>query len=104
MPDILTSVPDWIKFVLILAVFFACYMGYMVLRYNRVKKQVLELQESLRPGDAVLTQSGLYGVLVSVGKSTAQLRLADGFVIVIDRFSIKQPACDEARRALEHAA
>lgn len=102
MQDMLLFLPDWIKFVLILIFFFICYTGYMMFRYHRVKKQVLSMQESLKPGDAVLTQSGLYGILVSIGKTTAQLKLAEGFVIVIDRFSIKQPGGSEARTALRH--
>lgn len=49
------------------------------------------MQEVLKPGDIVLTQSGLYGVLTSLENTTAHLRLTNGFEIVIDRFPSKNP-------------
>ncbi len=93
-----SALPDWIKFVLILAVFFVIYLIYMVLNYNRVKKQVLAMQNSLKIGDTVMTQSGLYGMLVSLDKSTARLKIADNLVILIDRFSIKNVVKGGKRR------
>ena len=83
------ALPDWIKFTLILVVFFAVYLTYTVIHYNRVKKQILEMQNALKVGDMIMTQSGLYGTLTSMGKTTAKLKLAPGLEIVIDRFSIK---------------
>ena len=49
----------------------------------------------------MLTQSELYGVLTSLENTTAHLRLTNGFEIVIDRFSIKEPAAPEAARAAQ---
>lgn len=85
----LNNLPDWLKFVLILVIFFVIYIVYMYVRYSTVKKKVLAFQDSLKPGDEVMTQSGLYGVLQSIGKNTAELKIADNLIIVIDRFSIK---------------
>ena len=68
---------------------------------DKNKKKVLAMQEALKPGDIVLTQSGLYGVLTSLENTTAHLRLTNGFEIVIDRFSIKEPAAPEAARAAQ---
>ncbi len=85
----LMALPDWIKFTLILVVFFVVYLIYTVFHYNRVKKQILQMQNALKPGDVIMTQSGLYGTLTSIGKTTAKLKLAPGLEIVIDRFSIK---------------
>ena len=93
-----SALPDWIKFVLILAVFFVIYLIYMVINYNRVKKQVLAMQNSLKAGDTVMTQSGLYGTLVSLDKSTAKLKIADNLVILIDRFSIKNIVKDREEK------
>ena len=93
-----SALPDWIKFVLILAVFFVIYLIYMVINYNRVKKQVLAMQNSLKAGDMVMTQSGLYGTLVSLDKSTAKLKIADNLVILIDRFSIKNVVKDREEK------
>ena len=93
-----SALPDWIKFVLILAVFFVIYLIYMIINYNRVKKQVLAMQNSLKAGDMVMTQSGLYGTLVSLDKSTAKLKIADNLVILIDRFSIKNIVKDSEEK------
>ena len=93
-----SALPDWIKFVLILAVFFLIYLIYMIINYNRVKKQVLAMQNSLKAGDMVMTQSGLYGTLVSLDKSTAKLKIADNLVILIDRFSIKNIVKDREEK------
>lgn len=93
-----SALPDWIKFVLILAVFFVIYLIYMVINYNRVKKQVLAMQNSLKAGDMVMTQSGLYGTLVSLDKSTAKLKIADNLVILIDLFSIKNIVKDREEK------
>ena len=93
-----SALPDWIKFVLILAEFFVIYLIYMVINYNRVKKQVLAMQNSLKAGDMVMTQSGLYGTLVSLDKSTAKLKIADNLVILIDRFSIKNIVKDREEK------
>ena len=73
-------------------------MIYMVINYNRVKKQVLAMQNSLKAGDMVMTQSGLYGTLVSLDKSTAKLKIADNLVILIDRFSIKNIVKDREEK------
>lgn len=88
------GMPDWTKFILILVFFFLIYLLYMMYRYNRVKKQVLEMQNSLQPGDLVMTQSGLYGTLKSIHKTTAELAVAENLVILIDRFSIKNKVKD----------
>ena len=82
--------PDWLKFVLILVVFFVVYIIYTIFRYNRVKKMVLEFQNSLATGDLVVTQAGLYGTICSIDQGTVKLKIADNTVIVIDRFTIKK--------------
>ena len=77
------------------------YLLWMTARYHAVKKKILTMQEALNPGDVVLTQSGLYGVLTSLGRTTAHLRLTNGYEIVIDRFSIKEPATAEAAQEVQ---
>lgn len=90
MLDWLAALPDWIKFTLVLVVFYGCNSVLQMLNFNRVKKQVMTLQNSLKIGDTVLTQSGLYGTLTSINKAVAMLKIADNMEIVIDRFSIKE--------------
>lgn len=83
------ALQDWIKFTLILVVFMVVYLIYTAFHYNRVKKQILEMQNMLNVGDMIMTQSGLYGTLTFIGKNTAKLKIAPNLEIVIDRFSIK---------------
>ena len=101
MEALWNSFPLWGRFTLILVVFAGGYLLWMTARYHAVQKKILTLQEALNPGDVVLTQSGLYGVLTSLGRTTAHLRLTNGYEIVIDRFSIKEPATAEAAQEVQ---
>lgn len=101
MEALWNSFPLWGRFTLILVVFAGGYLLWMTVRYHAVKKKILTMQEALNPGDVVLTQSGLYGVLTSLGRTTAHLRLTNGYEIVIDRFSIKEPATAEAAQEVQ---
>ena len=101
MEALWNSFPLWGRFTLILVVFAGGYLLWMTARYQAVKKKILTMQEALNPGDVVLTQSGLYGVLTSLGRTTAHLRLTNGYEIVIDRFSIKEPATAEAAQEVQ---
>lgn len=97
--EFLAGLPDWLKFVLILAVIAIAYVIYNTIHYNQVKKRIMEMQNSLKPGDLVTTQSGLYGTIQELGKGVARLKLAEGIVIAIDRFSIKEKLDPEAIKA-----
>lgn len=101
MEALWNSFPLWGRFTLILVVFAGGYLLWRTARYHAVKKKILTMQEALNPGDVVLTQSGLYGVLTSLGRTTAHLRLTNGYEIVIDRFSIKEPATAEAAQEVQ---
>ena len=101
MEALWNSFPLWGRFTLILVVLAGGYLLWMTSRYHAVKKKILTMQEALNPGDVVLTQSGLYGVLTSLGRTTAHLRLTNGYEIVIDRFSIKEPVTAEAAQEVQ---
>lgn len=90
MLEWLNSMPDWIKFALVLVVFYVGNYVLQMMNFNRVKKQVIHLQETLKIGDTVLTQSGLYGTITSMSKTVAMLQISPNMEIVIDRFSIKE--------------
>ena len=96
------AIPDWVKFALVLVVLYGINYVGQLFSYNRVKKQVMNLQNSLKVGDTVLTQSGLYGTLTSISKTVAMLKIADNMEIAIDRFSIKEvvekPVLEERKK------
>lgn len=95
------GLPLWMRLLCIAAVFLIVYAGWMAAKYSSVKKRVVAMQNSLKAGDVVLTHSGLYGVLLSVEKTTAHLQLTNGFEVIIDRFSIKEPAAEPTSRAVK---
>lgn len=101
------SLPFWGRFILILAVLAIGYAFWMTARYNAVKKKVLAMQEVLKPGDIVLTQSGLYGVLTSLENTTAHLRLTNVLRSSLTVFPSKNPLPPrqpERRRPFSNAA
>jgi len=55
---------------------------------NQSKKQK-ELESALKPGDKVVTQSGLIGKLIDVGDRTAKLEIAPGVNVQILKASIQ---------------
>jgi preprotein translocase subunit YajC len=53
-------------------------MYFVIIRPQRVRqKQLVSLIEKIKPGDKVLTASGIVGVIISVKEKTVSLRSAD---------------------------
>jgi len=67
---------------------------------NQSKKQK-ELEAALKPGDRVVTQSGLIGKLLEIGDRTAKLEIAPGVNVQILKASIQgvdgEPKAAEAK-------
>lgn len=86
----ISAIPDWLKFILILIIFFIIYVIFMVINYNKIKNEVLDLQNSLQVKDYVVTQAGIYGEIQVIEKGTVNLKIAENTIIKIDRFTIKR--------------
>jgi preprotein translocase subunit YajC len=56
---------------------------------------VRRLQAEIKEGDEVLTTSGIYGTIVRLGESDADLEIAPGTVIHVARGAIGQRVGDE---------
>lgn len=54
------------------------------------QKQQRELMSALKPGDRVMTVSGIFGTIVSLDADTAMLRIAEGVEIEVARGAISQ--------------
>ena len=57
---------------------------------------VRQLQAEIKEGDEVLTTSGIYGTIVRLGESDADLEIAPGTVVHVARGAIGQRMADEA--------
>lgn len=68
--------PFWtslIPLILLLVIFY-----FLLIRPQQKRaKQHAELLKTLRPGDKILTSSGIYGVVLTVKEKTVTLRSAD---------------------------
>ncbi len=78
---------DWsplVGIVLMLAVFFF----FIILPQNRKAKKQAEFLASLAKGDAVVTQSGLYGKIVGIAERVVTLEIAPQVRVRVDRQTI----------------
>jgi preprotein translocase subunit YajC len=62
---------------------------------------VRRLQDEIQEGDEVLTTSGIYGTIVRLGDSDADLQIAPGTVIHVARGAIGQRLDPEGARDTE---
>ena len=70
--------------VTILILYALVSLAYM----SRRKKLYLEMQDSLSVGDDVLVGNAIFGTVVQLGKTTAQVKIADQVVITADRAAV----------------
>jgi preprotein translocase subunit YajC len=76
---------------------------YMVLwrPQQRRMSAVRQLQAAIKEGDEVLTTSGIYGTIVRLGDSDADIEIAPNTVIHVARGAIGQRMSDEAAHDTE---
>lgn len=55
---------------------------------KRAQAQALAMQNSLAPGTAVMTTSGLHGTVARLGEGTVDLEIAPGVVVTFTRAAI----------------
>jgi preprotein translocase subunit YajC len=61
----------------------------LVVRPSKARhRQFQDLQGSLAPGQQVMLASGLYGTLVTLGDETAELQIAPGTVVTVNRNAV----------------
>jgi preprotein translocase subunit YajC len=53
-------------------------------------KEHADLVRSLEPGDDVLTNGGLYGTIATIDGQIAELEIADGVVVRIQRSAVAE--------------
>jgi preprotein translocase subunit YajC len=54
---------------------------FVLLPQRRAARAKLELQDSIEPGDEVVTAGGLYGFVTAIGDDELELEIAPGTVV-----------------------
>lgn len=77
-----SNAPWWTSLVPLLLIFVVMYIA-LILPQQRKAKQHAELVKSLNPGDKVVTNGGIHGIIVSVKDKTISIRSADSKLEVL---------------------
>jgi preprotein translocase subunit YajC len=75
---------------ILLPVFFAVFYFLLIRPQQKRVKEHSELVRSLEPGDDVLTNGGLYGTITTIDGQIAELEIADGVVVRIQRAAVAE--------------
>lgn len=78
---------------LIVALLVPMFLG--VRRQKKELARTTELQDSLKPGDRVLTTSGLYGTIVELDETSVDLEIAEDVVTTWSRAVVRERLDDD---------
>lgn len=87
----------FIQLGLILLIFYF----FLIRPQQRKIKEHANMVQSLKPGDNVLTNGGIYGKIVKVEEREVSLEVASGVVIKVDRMSIGGVVLSEKEKTVE---
>jgi preprotein translocase subunit YajC len=79
--------PFWVSllpFAMILGIFYFV----ILLPMRRRQKKVQSFQEALKPGDRVITTSGIYGTVTKVNETSVQLQIAEKVRIEVSKAAV----------------
>jgi preprotein translocase subunit YajC len=77
--------------ILLLPLLMLAFTWFMSNRQNSKQK---EFEAALKPGDVVVTQSGLIGKIVDLGEVNVKLEIAPGVNVKVRKSSIQGPEAD----------
>lgn len=69
-------------------------LAFLVFSNSRRRKQMQQFQDSIQVGDQIITTAGVYGTVVALDAATAQVRIAEGVVITLDRRAVGMRAAE----------
>jgi preprotein translocase subunit YajC len=75
---------------ILLPLFFAVFYFLLIRPQQKRAKEHTDLISSLEAGDDVLTTGGIYGTIVSIDGQIAELEIADGIVVRIQRSAVAE--------------
>ncbi|HOC90947.1 MAG TPA: preprotein translocase subunit YajC [bacterium] len=85
---------------LVMIVGFIAIFYFILLRPQSVQqKKRKELLESLKVGDKVLLNSGIYGEITEVRKSSLRVKIAKDVVVRLDRSGVQSKTSKEKEEA-----
>jgi|WetSurMetagenome_2_1015567.scaffolds.fasta_scaffold00162_12 preprotein translocase subunit YajC len=73
-----------------LILIFVVFYFLMVRPQQKKAKQLREMIDSLKKGDKVVTNAGIYGVIESVEETTVHIKIAENVKIKVSRAAISQ--------------
>jgi preprotein translocase subunit YajC len=75
---------------ILLPLFMVVFYLFLIRPQQRRMKEHQELVASLEPGDDVLTTGGLYGTITAIDGQIAELEIADGVVVRMQRSAVAE--------------
>jgi preprotein translocase subunit YajC len=90
MPALITLLP-WLFFIIVF------YYFFVAAPMKKKQKAFQEMMSSLKSGDRVLTNSGMYGVVTGITDRTVKLRIANNVVVDMDKSAISGLATEETK-------
>jgi preprotein translocase subunit YajC len=88
-----------LPFILIFGIFYLLVIRPQQKRQRQMQQERDALLNSLKPGDKVVTNGGIYGTIVAVRDSTVTLRIADKVSIEVLRTAIAGPQSADIKEA-----
>ena len=76
------------QMIVIMAIFIAIFYFLLIRPQRKRQKEHSQLLEELRKGDKVITSSGIYGTIDSIGQDSIVLRVESGTTLRVTRDSI----------------
>lgn len=75
---------------ILLPLFFAVFYFLLIRPQQKRAKEHTDLISSLEAGDDVLTTGGIYGTIASIDGQIAELEIADGVIVRIQRSAVAE--------------
>lgn len=69
-------------------------LAFLVFSNSRRRRQMESFQSSITVGDEIITTAGIYGKVVSLDSAVAEVEVADGLVLRMDRRAVAMRAAD----------
>ena len=79
---------------MLMLLIFVALMGvqmYLISKQNKKQRQqLMDFQNSLKPGDQIVLTSGIHGTITEINDLTAKIEVAENTVITVERYSISR--------------
>ncbi|MEO1941706.1 MAG: preprotein translocase subunit YajC [Campylobacterales bacterium] len=87
--------PSLLASILPLLILFVIFYFLVILPQQRQMKKHREMVESLKKGDKILTQGGLYGEVVQNNREFLMVRIGKGVEVKLDKSAVARKLTDE---------